>query len=333
MCAAVNVVLCAAAGLLTVEVTLRLMVRFELFKPASRFVSILKDIEKDAICRPSQDPVLGYEFIPGSRRNYIRINSDGFRGREYSRQAPADTFRVAILGDSESVGLLLPEEHTLSACLTGALQEICGGKKIEVLEFGFPGYNARQKAKILEAKVLAYEPSVVVFYYVFNDPLPEANTSLIKPSLLLRSHAYIFFKYYLQAFNYLPLYQALHFDKTLIRYFQEIHASPDFEDCKRTIRRMGALLHGRDIRFIVAIAPELICYENFNEYPYRNIHEGLAELASAQIEVYDPLEALAASGYKPTELWVSPYDCHKGYRANTIIAKGLSKFIFPHNEG
>src|SRR2546426_8189504 len=34
--------------------------------------------------------------------SYVRINSDGLRDREHSKSKPADTVRVAVLGDSYS---------------------------------------------------------------------------------------------------------------------------------------------------------------------------------------------------------------------------------------
>src|SRR5437868_15428426 len=53
------------------------------------------------------DEVRGYSLKPGMggwyRREgaaFVRINSDGLRDREHSKQKPADVLRVAVVGDS-----------------------------------------------------------------------------------------------------------------------------------------------------------------------------------------------------------------------------------------
>lgn len=310
------------------EITLRLMVKLRIFKSNNRYVKLLTEIAGVSVCRVSKDPILGFEFIPNSSRNQIYINSDGMRGRkEYARQVPPDTIRIAILGDSETVCLFLPEEDTFSGCLRKTLKDINYSKKFEVLDFGFPGYNIQQKARILETKVMSFNPSIVILYYVFNDPEINSKTVLIKQSFLLKSYFYAFLKFYRQLVRP-SQWQSLHQTGGLVNFFQELHNSAYFETCKDKINQIGASLRKRNIRFIVVIAPEIICYDDFRCYPYRNIHKRLLGISSLEVEIFDPFEELASSGYKPTDLWVYPFDCHKGKIANWLIAKSVSKYLF-----
>src|SRR5881398_2078764 len=53
------------------------------------------------------DEVRGYSLRPGMEGWYrkegeafVRINSDGLRDREHSKQKPPDVFRIAVVGDS-----------------------------------------------------------------------------------------------------------------------------------------------------------------------------------------------------------------------------------------
>jgi hypothetical protein len=44
--------------------------------------------------------------------SYVRINSDGLGDREHSRPKPADTVRIAVLGDSFTEAMHVPTEQT-----------------------------------------------------------------------------------------------------------------------------------------------------------------------------------------------------------------------------
>ena len=55
------------------------------------------------------DPILGYRFVPGSKHWHNKendhpitgkINTYGWRDKEWSLQKPPDVFRIAVLGDS-----------------------------------------------------------------------------------------------------------------------------------------------------------------------------------------------------------------------------------------
>ena len=56
-------------------------------------------------------PNISFKYVPESKESvsYVRYNSDGFRGPdEYMTPAPDGTLRIAILGDSEAEGNVVP---------------------------------------------------------------------------------------------------------------------------------------------------------------------------------------------------------------------------------
>lgn len=311
-------------GLTTAEITLRVLVKFNFLGPANRFIGLLQEMEGEALFRPSSDPVLEYEFVPGSRRDFVRINSGGFRGREHARRPAQRATRVAILGDSESAGMMLPEDETFPGSLERVLNQE-GRGKYEVLDFSVPGYNIDQKVRTLD-KALGFGPAIVILYYVFNDPLPN-TISVVRPRTpLFRSYLLPLARHAVELARPSP-YQELHQSGALTEFFQELHRSEDFEKCKTHIREIGTALHRKGVRFVVVIAPELLGYDDFKDYPHRNIHQALLSLSSPEVEVFDPLDDLAAAGRKPTELWATPYDCHKGKFANAIIAASVASYL------
>lgn len=121
----------------------------------------------------------GFSLQPGVAGHYqregesdVRINSDGLRDREHAKPKPADTVRIAVLGDSFSEAMHVPMEQTFWSLLERQLQECNAfpGKKIEVINFGVSGYGTAQELLTLRQKVWDYSPDVVLLAFTtYND--------------------------------------------------------------------------------------------------------------------------------------------------------------------
>ncbi len=147
------------------------------------------------LVEPDPDPEVIYRLKPRRRWIFrgapVATNSMGLRGPETTQSKPAGTRRVAGLGDSVMFGWgvddATPYLTQLQPRLTRAL-----GQPVETLNFGVPGYNSRQEAALLRARVLAFQPDVLVLGYCLNDwaaPffLPDpGHGGLTEKSLLLR---------------------------------------------------------------------------------------------------------------------------------------------------
>lgn len=134
-------------------------------------------------------PSLGWSLIPNKEgrwenqefSNLIRINSAGFRDREYSLEKPGDVFRIIILGDSMTEGLQVPLEQTFAKVLETLLnrdtvKEDLSRKKFEVLNLGVAAYGTGQEYLLLKEYGLAYQPDLVILAFLsLNDVL---NNSL-----------------------------------------------------------------------------------------------------------------------------------------------------------
>jgi hypothetical protein len=104
--------------------------------------------------------------------SYVRINSDGLRDREHSKAKPADTVRIAVLGDSFAEAMHVPIEQTFWWLLERKLQE-CNAfpdKQVEVINFGVSGYGTAQELLTLREKVWEYSPDLVILAFTtYND--------------------------------------------------------------------------------------------------------------------------------------------------------------------
>jgi hypothetical protein len=110
-----------------------------------------------------------------------QINDQGLRAAE--RVGPvSDRFRIASYGDSEAFGVSVALDDTYGRRMERL------DPRVEVLNFGVPGYNAAQVARRVEATVPIYEPDLVLYLVNKNDtddPIAISDR-VVRSSLLLR---------------------------------------------------------------------------------------------------------------------------------------------------
>lgn len=123
----------------------------------------------------SSNPVLQYELRPGASTGLIQINSAGFRDREFARRKSSDSYRIAAIGDSVTFGLWLPADAAYPKQLERLLNEhVSAPRRFEVLNFGVSGYNIAQAVERLRELALDYDPDLILYGYVLNDPQAES---------------------------------------------------------------------------------------------------------------------------------------------------------------
>lgn len=121
----------------------------------------------------------------------VRINSLGMRGPEIAVAKPADTYRIAVLGDSVAFGWGVEQDETYAAVLARRLNELPPPHpRYEALNFALPGYNTAIEVATFEHKALPFGPDAVILGFVGNDtgvPLfmerPQAAFSLTRSYL------------------------------------------------------------------------------------------------------------------------------------------------------
>jgi hypothetical protein len=131
------------------------------------------------------DPYTGYALRPNVQgwytregQSYVRVNSDGLRDREHAKQKPANTVRIAVLGDSFSEAMHVPQEDTFWWLMERKLKDCpqFQGKNIEVINFGVSGYGTAQEFITLRHKVWEYQPDIVLLAFLtFNDIMDNSK--------------------------------------------------------------------------------------------------------------------------------------------------------------
>ena len=118
----------------------------------------------------SSNKYVRYELSPNYQGNIngvkIRINSHGFRGREYEVDKK-NHFRIILLGDSITFGRTIPEKDTFAAKLEKSLKKV--KPKTEVLNMGVDGYDTLQEVLQFKKNGLKFSPDLVLVCYCLND--------------------------------------------------------------------------------------------------------------------------------------------------------------------
>jgi hypothetical protein len=127
-----------------------------------------------ALVRSNSDDKIIYTLKPNLditfMRARVKTNSCGMRSPERPVEKPKDTYRIALLGDSFAFGWGVEQEETFAQVLENTLNRVAGQKKrVEVLNFGVPGYSTFQEVALFEEIGLDFNPDAVLVYFVQND--------------------------------------------------------------------------------------------------------------------------------------------------------------------
>jgi len=284
--------------------------------------------------RYDSDP-RGY-FGPGGSVTHT-TNSLGFRGPEFSRAKPDGTLRIAVLGDSFTLGEGVHDSDTYSAGLERALARKVRDRRVEVQNWGVGGYNTVQAASLFESLVLGFAPDVVVLGFTVNDAEPvllrvdpitgrmvrrSPGMEILTPAVE-RAH---------RGWERLRLVRFARMGRrnreltrAVIASHRETYAegSSSWADCRSAIRRIGDPCRGLGLGCFAVVFPLLW---ELDEYPLADIHERvLHELRFAGFETVDLLPALDT--HVGPDLWVHPTDQHPNEAVHVVAARLLSERI------
>ncbi|MGZ9036270.1 MAG: SGNH/GDSL hydrolase family protein [Burkholderiales bacterium] len=268
---------------------------------------------------PSPNPVLMWEYRPYGEVGQLKMNRYGFRDRDYTSTAkPANTYRIAFIGDSVTLGLQVDVEETFVRRFEAAANERGRKHRIQALNFAIDGYNTPQIYELLRTKTLHFAPDKVVYMLCMNDfDFQESADAKIRyfkkpPSFLLAA---------LERFYG---YRILGLD------FHQFHFRKNKKIVYEKILDMKAMLERERISFQVILLPVFPdAATDFEKYPIRNMHSEIGLfLEENRIPYFDLLEAFKESGKPPKfyslDMW------HPNTEGHRLIAqKSLGAILAP----
>ena len=131
------------------------------------------------------DPATGLAIPkPGHATGAIRINRDGFRSPDLSREKPPGTIRLAFLGGSTTFcAEVSSNEATWPDQVTRSLRARHPGVPFDYLNAGVPGYGLGSIRTTLERRIAPFHPDVVVLYEATNDMAADVRAQAARRGL------------------------------------------------------------------------------------------------------------------------------------------------------
>ncbi|RJP31054.1 MAG: SGNH/GDSL hydrolase family protein [Candidatus Omnitrophota bacterium] len=285
----------------------------------------------------------------------VRINSLGFRGREYTWEKPPGARRIVALGDSFTFGAGAEEDVIFTTRLERELNAEGKEPLFEVLNLGVVDYNTDDELALLKELGVSLAPDLVLLFYVMNDIeikseyLSQTNhTQAVDRGLIdeggvdrqyrdplywivhgLRQHSH--FLAYL-APRLAALGRNLGMNIPSSGTFYSTAYADDVEGWQRSktalkeIRDLGKQHH---FHFALVLFP--LMTNLTDSYPCKRSHEVIAAFAEQEsIPFLDLLPYYL--GKKATALWVSPTDGHPNAEGHRIAADAVLYFMMNQHD-
>ena len=294
----------------------------------------------------SRNPILRYELRPGSRDGAFQISSAGIRDREFSRLKPQGVFRIVALGDSVTYGGGTQQPEAWPRQLEWALQSRTPDSRVEVLNFGVSGYNIAQVMERLDVLALGFEPDLVLYGYVLNDPQQfsveasalaqiakaEGSDAPVWKRLAARSRVYLLSRHLLGIKRPGPSStpgRILDPQRVGMRqdplggYFRALHKDePGRQRVEAGLARLAGLSTSAGIQAAVILFPLLLSVE---EYPLQDVHTEVRRLARSQglrvLDLAEPFQEALPSGDLHLDF------LHPTARGHRLAAREISNWI------
>lgn len=282
------------------------------------------------IFQVSADKVLRYEHVPGAERvgpPQIKINEAGFRDHDYPLEKPPGVKRIVVLGDSEVFSEHLQLNETLPKQLELMLNEGQGRARVEVLNLAVIGYTTPQETALLKTRGLAYDPDLVLLYYVLNDP--DSGEYYTRKNFFIKN--FLTARYVTYKMNKAKIIQdrkRLGID-SLEAHYEYLHTGIPWQGAQASLYEMADLCQARGIPLAIVINTELSDgVENFAEgYPFWKPHAQLLSLTHPNLTVLDPIGVFQEQGKSVSAWRTSPGDSHKNAEAHALVARYVSETL------
>lgn len=120
---------------------------------------------------------LGGELVPSTSLDFkgedFHTNRWGMRDRDYTREKPAGTLRIALLGPSDIMGAGVADSETFENVLERRLNiEAAGGSRYEILNFAVVSYSMLQQMEMFTTRAVDFAPDLVMAVY---HPISDAR--------------------------------------------------------------------------------------------------------------------------------------------------------------
>jgi lysophospholipase L1-like esterase len=256
-----------------------------------------------------------------------RTNSAGMRGPEIEAKKPLGVFRIAVIGDSFTMGSGVLEHQAYPVVLEGLLAAEYQKPRFQVLNLGISGLNLAMSVGRLESVGHPFQPDLVVYGFTENDlrgryyrkgavevswrvEKPETDDVIFQAPRFLRS----------RFFSLLELIappEGSYVRELDDNYFNNPEAWKYFEDAMTQLARYGEENH---VCVLMLVHTDLHFLHFL--HPMRR-HYAAAEQAAKERGIAVQQSFDYFRGRDAPSLWVSSHDFHPNPEGHEILARAL----------
>ncbi len=277
----------------------------------------------------------------------FEFNSQGFRERKLAPKSPG-TKRVAIIGDSFTVGHGLPNTLAYPRLLESRLQRILEHDRraapmnpratsVEVLNLGRGNTDLPAIARSADLALRHLAPDVLVYGYFMNDPVPTLEPDSASPIHDMLDAGWVDLEQSPSMTRIgqsergrsrvVDLVKRFFADRSVtastIAWYQRLHEPTAWQPTLARIVAMSQATRARGSRFILLLLP--LPFE-LADSPFAAAHHQMREAASgAGIEVVDALPEL--SRHPDDALRLHPRDRHPSPLYTRVVAELLAPVV------
>lgn len=265
----------------------------------------------------------------------VVTNSDGYRDREFSKTRLPGEVLIGVVGDSVTFGQGVLQDFTYPAILEKNLNSVGHERRFRVWNLGVCGYNTEQEYYVMESFLLPRKPDVIVLGYNLHNfqPIDLQKQTRTKGSPQDIINKAVSYADELHTFHILknrigtimrkinPGWYASSFVDEINRNYCSTDGS--WQTRRRFLEDMHALCKDNDVRFLVAIFPTMIDFDN---YPFLKSNQTLIDFFSSRnidhIDLFPYFKGLDC-----TQFHVSFLDAHPNETAQGMFAGILPKYM------
>ena len=269
-------------------------------------------------------PGLRFEHRPNVQTRLmgvdVKINTDGLRDREYSRQKGENTVRIAVVGDSITFGWGVDQEQTYPRQLERELNRqrpLGPDVTFEVLNFGVGNYGITDVAAMLQSKAFFYQPDLVLYGAFINDA--EIPNSVRSGGGLLQNSVFSVWLWGRVDALWRQLGWRADYRDYYLGMYREGQGGPPL--VKNTLSAMQKLCKEQHVPLALLLFPELHDDSGAVFAPIREFYQQTSK--EAGVDYFDLQETLPERELR--QYWVSADDSHPNAEAFLLFARHVAK--------
>lgn len=257
---------------------------------------------------------------------YYRTNEAALRGPDYLQSPHPHSYRIAIGGDSVTVGSGVSEEDAYPMVLEGLFDRDHGERRVEVINAGLGGINAEWVVSRLERASQSYRFHLAVYGWTVNDIFgpayrqsPEDRAWIDEPRRFEGSSSHLLRLLWPRVIWVVERFSSGSGIEREFRrnYFENPQAWGDFV---HQLERLARFTNERGICGHVFLHTRLSKLDG--RHTLNDVYERVAEAArAAGLSVTESFGHHEGRG--DSDLWVRIYDPHPNIEGHRILAEAL----------